>query len=214
MRLEHRRNVNGVESSVARAELTDAGESRPAKGRCAFREPAGTDGTWRDVGETITLSRDGADPIVLERATLGSLVVYGADGLPASDSPAGATLDVTLSGNEDVAARMWSNAIEIPEAIEPGELLNQIGFGVEQPFSWTPSGVEEVLVEVSSGAGPDLVCRAKGSAGEIVVPQSQNEQLSAAGGTVTYRSVERKSVSLDGDSVSLEGHSVVVLPYQ
>ena len=142
-------------------------------------------------------------------------MVYGADGLPASDSPAGATFDIALSGNVEVEPRTWEDGIEIPALLEPGELVNEIGFNVDQTLTWTPvSGLDDVRIEISSAGQVDLLCRAKGSAGELVIPAAQNAELAASGGTVTYRAVLRREESLDGDAVALEGSSAVAVPYQ
>lgn len=213
VRVEHRRNSDGAEATFARAEFTDVAQTRPARGRCAVPEPA-ADGAWRDVGEAVTLTRAGADPLVLPRATLGSLVVYGADGLPALASPAGAELDVALAGNEEIEARTWEDAVEIPAPLEPGELLNQIGFSADQTLSWAPSEAEEVLLEITSGVATDLVCRARGSDGELVIPEAQNAELFSGGGAVVFRAVTRRHATLDGTRVALEGQSVVIVPYQ
>lgn len=214
VRLEHRVTSGGAEATFARAEFSDVSATRPKRGRCAVPVEETAGGTWRDVGDTVTLTRDGAEPLVLSRATLGSLVVYGADGLAGTLTPAGTEFDVTLAGNEDVSARTWAAALGIPAPIDPGEIVNQIGFSAEQPFTWAPSDAEEVLVEIASGGHIDLVCRASGGAGQIVVPEEQNAELSSAGGTITYRAVQRRHASLGGDAVSLEGQSVVIVPYQ
>lgn len=211
VRLEHR-DLGTASATYARAEFTDARTGRPKLERCAFAGPADANATWLDVGDAVTLERAGAAPIVMERASLGSLVLYGADGLPEGASPEGAVFDVSLPGKGDIEARVWEDAIEMPAALEVDAFVNQIGFLVDQPFTWTASGADEVIVEIAGAGDAPLVCRSKDD-GEVLVPQEQNEQVSSSGGTVTFRAIRRRHAALRGTDVSLEGQSVVVVPY-
>lgn len=215
VRIEHRVGESGAAATYARAEFGDVIRDLPSRGRCEVPPVVPAETTWLDVGETVTLVRDGASPIVLPRATLGSMVVYGADGLPASAAPAGGRFDIALAGTAVIDARTWDGAISVPPPVIPGDFVNQIGFLVEQPLPWTPSGdADEVLVEIASAGHLDLVCRAKNSAGEVVLSDEQNSELSSAGGTVTFRALRRTHQTLDGRRVTLEGQSAVVIPYQ
>lgn len=215
VRVEHRTAQSGAEATYARAEFGDLPLALPKRGRCERPSLEPSDASWLDVGETVTLARADAPAIVLPRATLGSLVVYGADGLPASASPADARFDVTLAGTSDIAARTWEDAIEIPSPVVPEALVNQIGFLIEQRIGWTPSGdADEVLIEIASAGHVDLACRARDSAGEVVLSAEQNAELAAAGGTLSFHAIRRRHEGLGGRRVTLEGRSSVVVPYE
>lgn len=217
VRIEHRAGESGAAATYARAEFGNIAVDLPARGRCETPgvPGAGADSAWLDVGETVTLVRAGAEPVMLPKATLGALIAYGADGLPASASPPGSRFDIALAGNAAIDARIWDGGISIPAPVVPGDFVNQIGFLVEQPLLWTPSGdADEVLVEIASAGHIDLVCRTKDSAGEVVLSDEQNAELNSAGGTVTFRALRRTHQTLDGRRVTLEGQSAVVIPYQ
>ena len=211
MRLERRQISAGAISVSGRAELTDARIARPRLGRCAVPEPPDGEATWLDAGETITLVRDGATPIVLTRATLGELVVYGADGIAETAAPEDEPFDVTLAGSTSVESTSWDDGVVIPAAPLPGTFLDQIGFEVEQPLTWTPAGADEVVIEIGTAGHVDLLCRAKDD-GEFVLSPEENGSVPSTG-TLVFRALRRSTASLDGRTVFLEGHQAVVYPY-
>lgn len=217
MRVEHVLSPSGADATFARAELgRDLPVNRPGMGDCEAPASDGSgDGIWLDAGPSILLVEDAtATTIELDRASIGSRIVYGADGVPGAASFAGARYDVVFEGSDDVEADTWENALRIPQPVVPLDFLNQIGFFAEQLIEWTPSDdADEVIVEFGSGSQVTLACRVSGSRSKITLSEEENNSLEPGGGTITFRAIRRGRESLGGRGVVTEGQNVVVVTY-
>lgn len=213
LRVEHVLAANGGEATFARAELGDRiSLDRPGSGECeAPSQEIDADATWLDAGPSIALVESGGATIELTRASIGTRIVYGADGLAGSLSPAGARYDAIFAGSDEVEADTWASVVRIPEPVVPGPLFNQIGFFAEQVVEWTPSGdADEVIVEFGSGSQVTLACRVSGSRSKVTLSEQENNTLEPSGGTITFRAIRRGS----RDGVVTEGQNVVVTVYE